>query len=40
VVEEAAGSDSGHSTITTTMDIYSHVTEEMPGDAAVEIDAA
>jgi integrase len=30
----------GHSTITTTMDIYSHVTEQMHEDAAVKIDAA
>jgi integrase len=29
----------GHSTITTTMDIYSHVTEHMQGDAAAKIDA-
>jgi integrase len=30
----------GHSTITTTMDIYSHVTGQMYEDAAVKIDAA
>jgi integrase len=30
----------GHSTITTTMDIYSHVTAQMQDDAAARIDAA
>jgi integrase len=30
----------GHSTITTTMDLYSHVTDTMQADAAVRIDAA
>jgi len=30
----------GHSTITTTMDIYSHVTAQMQDDAAAGIDAA
>jgi integrase len=30
----------GHSTITTTMDIYSHVTETMQVDAAARLDAA
>lgn len=30
----------GHSTITTTMDLYSHVTETMQADAAVRLDAA
>jgi len=30
----------GHSTITTTMDLYSHVTDTMQGDAAVKLDAA
>lgn len=30
----------GHSTITTTLDLYSHVTETMQEDAAVRIDAA
>lgn len=30
----------GHSTITTTMDLYSHVTETMQADAAARLDAA
>jgi integrase len=30
----------GHSTITTTMDIYSHVTARVHADAAAKIDAA
>ena len=30
----------GHSTITTTMDLYSHVSETMQGDAAVRLDQA
>jgi integrase len=30
----------GHSTIAITMDIYSHVTEQMHGDAAAKLDAA
>jgi integrase len=30
----------GHSTITTTLDLYSHVTETMQEDAAAPIDAA
>jgi site-specific recombinase XerD len=30
----------GHSTIATTMNLYSHVTETMQEDAAVRIDAA
>jgi len=30
----------GHSTITTTMDIYSHMTAQMHEDAAAKIDAA
>jgi integrase len=30
----------GHSTITTTMDLYSHVTETMQADAAGRLDAA
>jgi hypothetical protein len=30
----------GHSTITTTMDPHSHVTDTMQADAAVKIDAA
>jgi len=30
----------GHSTITTTMDIYSHVTAQMHEDAAAKINAA
>lgn len=30
----------GHSTITTTMDLYSHVTETMQSDAAARLDAA
>lgn len=30
----------GHSTIAITMDIYSHVTEQPHGDAAVKLDAA
>jgi integrase len=30
----------GHSTITTTLDLYSHVTDTMQSDAAVRIDAA
>jgi integrase len=30
----------GHSTISTTMDLYSHVTETMQEDAAARIDAA
>jgi integrase len=30
----------GHSTITTTLDIYSHVTETMQSDAAARLDAA
>jgi integrase len=30
----------GHSTITTTMDLYSHVTETMQADAATRLDAA
>lgn len=30
----------GHSTITTTMDLYSHVTDTMQGDAAARLDAA
>jgi len=30
----------GHSTIAVTMDIYSHVTAQMHGDAAAKIDAA
>ena len=30
----------GHSTITTTLDLYSHVTETMQSDAAVRLDAA
>jgi integrase len=30
----------GHSTITTTMDLYSHVTETTQADAAARIDAA
>ena len=30
----------GHSTITTTLDLYSHVTETMQEDAAAKIDAA
>jgi integrase len=29
-----------HSTITTTMDLYSHVTDTMQADAAVRLDAA
>jgi integrase len=30
----------GHSTITTTMDLYSHVTDTMQSDAAARLDAA
>src|SRR5512132_3770887 len=30
----------GHSTITTTMDLYSHVTDTMQADAAARLDAA
>ena len=30
----------GHSTITTTLDLYSHVTETMQGDAAAKLDTA
>jgi integrase len=30
----------GHSTIITTLDLYSHVTETMQGDAATRLDAA
>ena len=30
----------GHSTIAVTMDIYSHVTAQMHGDAAAKLDAA
>ena len=30
----------GHSTITTTLDLYSHVTETMQEDAAVQLDKA
>ena len=30
----------GHSTITTTLDLYSHVTDTMQGDAAARLDAA
>ena len=30
----------GHSTITTTMDLYSHVTDTMQTDAAARLDAA
>src|SRR5262245_25297084 len=30
----------GHSTISTTMDLYSHVTDTMQADAAVRLDAA
>jgi integrase len=30
----------GHASITTTLDLYSHVTESMQGDAAVRLDAA
>ena len=30
----------GHSTITTTMDLYSHVTDTMQADAAARMDAA
>ena len=30
----------GHSTIATTMDLYSHVTKTMQEDAAVQVDAA
>src|SRR5262249_23209142 len=30
----------GHSTITTTMDLYSHVTDTMQSDAAAKLDAA
>jgi integrase len=30
----------GHSTITTTMDLYSHVTDTMQADAAAKLDAA
>jgi integrase len=30
----------GHSTITTTMDLYSHVTDTMQADAAVRLDTA
>ena len=30
----------GHSTITTTMDLYSHVTDTMQTDAAAKLDAA
>jgi integrase len=30
----------GHSTITTTLDLYSHVTETMQGDAATKLDTA
>jgi integrase len=30
----------GHSTITTTMDLHSHVTDTMQGDAAARLDAA
>ena len=30
----------GHSTIAVTMDIYSHVSETMQGDAALRLDAA
>jgi integrase len=30
----------GHSTITTTLDLYSHVTETMQGDAAAKLDSA
>ena len=30
----------GHSTITTTMDLYTHVTGTMQGDAAERLDAA
>jgi hypothetical protein len=30
----------GHSTITTTLDLYSHVTETMQGEAAAKLDTA
>lgn len=30
----------GHSTISTTLDLYSHVTEPMQEDAAIELDKA
>jgi integrase len=30
----------GHSTITTTLDLYSHVTDTMQSDAAARLDAA
>ena len=30
----------GHSTISTTLDLYSHVTETMQEDAAIELDKA
>ena len=30
----------GHSTISTTMDLYSHVTNTMQGDAAAKLDMA
>ncbi len=30
----------GHSTITTTLDLYSHVTDTMQSDAAAGLDAA
>jgi integrase len=30
----------GHSTITVTMDLYSHVSETMQGDAVARLDAA
>ena len=30
----------GHSTLAVTMDIYSHVTAQMHGDAAAKLDAA
>jgi integrase len=30
----------GHATITTTLDLYSHVTDTMQGEAAARLDAA
>jgi len=39
-IQKIAQERLGHASITTTLDLYSHVTDTMQGDAAARLDAA